>query len=60
MIRPKIGETWTVGSYENLVYMGVGFDFEKTKYLLFTDPVNGFFLIKKDEFWQSDLHKVKQ
>lgn len=54
--HPSIGEKWTVGTFENLVFMGQGRDFESNKFFIFRDG-NSFFIIEKDEFFSLDLSK---
>lgn len=57
---PKPGETWTVGVCENLTFIGMGRDFKSEKHFIFSDPVNGYFIITKDDFYSPDLFKAKQ
>jgi hypothetical protein len=52
---PKIGEMWSVGSYNNLIFRGIGRNFEAEKLFIFDDDVDGLFVISKDEFYQKGL-----
>jgi len=51
---PKIGETWDIGSYVGVKFVGVGRTFEEVKYFVFEKPEGGFFLMLKDEFYSTD------
>lgn len=56
---PRPGEVWSVGGYENLVFLGVGRDFCQEKHFVFKDG-EGMFVITKDDFYAADLFKEKQ
>lgn len=57
---PESGQIWTVGAIEDLEYVGVGFNFEQRKHLVFKDLSDGtYFIIEKDEFYSADLNKKR-
>jgi hypothetical protein len=56
---PKQGETWNIEGYKGLIFVGVGRDFIQTKYFIFSDPVDGYFIITKDEFYAENTFKER-
>ena len=60
LIAPKKGEMWTIEGRSDLTFVGQGRDSEMTKQFIFHDPVDGFFVISKDDFYAADLFKEKQ
>jgi len=59
---PKKGERWSIGTYDNLVFIGFGRDFIQDKYFIFEDQDathSCLFVISKDEFFSADLKKVR-
>lgn len=57
---PKKNERWTIGSYNNIMYLGVGRDFTEQKFLIFEKPKGGFFLITKDQFYSPGVFKERE
>ena len=55
---PQRGEIWDIGSWEGLEYLGIGFDFIQTKYMIFKNGET-FFVLEKDEFWWGDTEVKK-
>ncbi len=60
MKGPKPGENWKVGSYKNLVFIGIARDFQASQYLIFDDndsKYKSMFIISKDEFYSAEIDK---
>ena len=50
-----------IGTYTGLLFQGVGRNFEGEKLLIFADGApHNFFVLRKDEFYTVELHKVKE
>jgi hypothetical protein len=57
---PKPGEKWTIGAYTGLTFIDVGRTIHGQKVLIFADPVDRYFIISKDEFYDKALFKKKE
>lgn len=64
MIELKIGDVWTIGSYENISFYGYGRDVETDEDLLIFENLGSeeefnYVVIRKALFYDEDLYKVK-
>jgi hypothetical protein len=57
---PRDGETWTVGSFKGLRFLGVARDIREIQFLVFTRPDGGMFVVSKDEFFAADMPRKRE